>query len=99
MGVGRRVLLLVAPDLLAGRGLEDSDVDQNSVRTVFRVTMAALARIAKRTQTPADDLMAAILRANEDRIVEAVLTLVSAGGDAPTETQISEALEGVGIRV
>jgi hypothetical protein len=74
-------------------------VDRNSVRTIVRVTIAALARIAAQTRTPVDDLMASILRANEDRIVEAVVTLASAGGDVPTEAQIAEALEGVGIRV
>lgn len=73
-------------------------MDRNNVRTVVRVTVATLARVSRQTRTPADDLMVAIVKKNEDRIVDAVVKLVSAGGDGPTEAQITEALESVGIR-
>jgi hypothetical protein len=48
-------------------------MDRESVRLTVRTTLILLARLAKRTRTPADDLMASILQVNEERLVDAVL--------------------------
>lgn len=74
-------------------------MDRDSVRTVVRVTLAVLTRLARRTRTQADDLMAAILQTNEERIVDAVLKVLETPGAVPTEAQIVEALKSVGIQV
>ena len=71
----------------------------NSVRAVVRTTLLILARISRQTRTPADDLMTAILQANEERIVDAVLLLQASPNQPPTEQQVVEAIESVGIRL
>jgi hypothetical protein len=62
-------------------------------------TLMLLARLAQRTRTPADDVMASMLEANEDRIVDAVIKLMSMSSAPPTKEQIVEALRSVGINV
>jgi ribose 1,5-bisphosphokinase PhnN len=58
------------------------------------------ARIAKRTRSQADDLLTSILRANEERLVDAVVALLAdSGGQPPTEDQVVQALKSVGIEV
>ena len=74
-------------------------MDRESVRTVVRATFILLAQISKKTRTPADDLMTSILRANEDRLVEAVMNLLDSPRQPPTEEQVVEALKSVGIEV
>jgi hypothetical protein len=74
-------------------------MDRESVRVVVRTTLILLARLAQRTRTSADDLMASMLEANEDRIVDAVIKLMSISSAPPTEEQIVEALKSVGIKV
>ena len=75
-------------------------MDRDSVKTVVRATLALMARIAKRTRTQADDLLTSILQANEERLVDAALALLSdTVGRQPTEEQVAQALERVGIRV
>jgi hypothetical protein len=73
-------------------------MNQDEVRVVVRATLAVVERIAKRTRTQADDLLAAMLVANEKRIADAVLKL-SALPDGPSEERTAEALRSVGIQV
>ena len=74
-------------------------MDRDEVRVVVRVTLAVLGRIARRTRTQADDLMASILQANEERLVDAVMVLLAHPDDRPTEEQVAAALKSVGIQV
>ncbi len=74
-------------------------MEREQVRVVVRATLILLARLAKRTRTQADDLLTAMLQANEDRLVEAVLKLPSSSDQPPTEQQIVEALASVGIKL
>jgi hypothetical protein len=70
-----------------------------TARAAVRTTLAVLARLARRTRTPADDLLAQMLRANEDRIVAAVTDLLAQPGQPPSDDDISAALKRVGIDV
>jgi len=74
-------------------------MERESVKVVVRTTLALLGPIAKRTRTQADDLMVSLLQANEERLVDAVMKLLSSPDRPPTEEQVVEALAGVGIRV
>lgn len=74
-------------------------MERDNVKLVVRTTLILLTRIAKRTRTQADDLMASILQANEERLVDAVLKLLSRPDQPPTEQQVVEALVNVGIKV
>jgi hypothetical protein len=74
-------------------------MDQTAVRTAVRATFAVMARIARRTRTPADDLLTQMLRANEDRLVEAVADLVAQQGQPPSDDDVAAALDRVGITV
>lgn len=75
-------------------------MDRDSLKTVVRATLMLMTRIAKRTRTQADDLLVSILQANEERLVDALAVLLSdSGGGVPTEQQVVQALERVGIRV
>ena len=72
-------------------------MDPNAARAAVRTTLAVLARLARRTRTPADDLLAQMLRANEDRLVEAVADLLAQAGQPPGDDDIAAALKRVGI--
>ncbi len=74
-------------------------MDRESVRTVVRVTLMALDPIVKRTRTQADDLMASILQANQERIVDAVVLILQQSDQPPTQEQVLAALQSVGIKV
>lgn len=75
-------------------------MDRDSVKTVVRATLLLMTRIAKRTRTQADDVLTSILQANEERLVDAVVALLSDSGERPpTEQQLAQALERVGIQV
>ena len=75
-------------------------MDRDNVKTVVRATLTLTARIAKRTRTQADDLLTSILQANEERLVDALVVLLSdSGGGEPTDEQVVKALEHVGIQV
>jgi hypothetical protein len=74
-------------------------MDRESVRTVVRTTLAVLSRVCRRTRTQTDDVMAAILQANEERIVDVVVQLLEGSNQPPTDEQIVQALERAGIRV
>ena len=75
-------------------------MDRDNVKTVVRATLTLTARIAKRTRTQADDLLTSILQANEERLVDAVVALLSeTGGQPPTEDQVVQALQRVRIEV
>jgi hypothetical protein len=74
-------------------------MDRESVRLVVRTTLILMARLAKRTRTQADDLMTSILQVNEDRLVDAVMQLVHSADQPPTDEQVVQALERVGIKV
>ena len=72
-------------------------MDPNAARTAVRTTLAVLGRLARRTRTPADDLLAQMLRANEDRLVEAVADLLAQVDQPPGDDDIAAALKRVGI--
>ena len=75
-------------------------MDRDSLKTVVRATLLLMTRIAKRTRTQADDLLTSILQANEERLVDALVVLLSdSGGHSPTDEQVVQALERVGIQV
>ncbi len=74
-------------------------MDREIVKLAVRTTLALLARLALRTRTPSDDLMSAMLKSNEERIVDAVLELANDPAQPPTEAQITQALQHVGIKV
>jgi hypothetical protein len=74
-------------------------MNRDQVRLVVRVILIALTRITKQTRTQADDMMASILQANEDRVVDAVMDLMGSPNQPPTEEQVVEALKRVGIHV
>ena len=74
-------------------------MEREEVRKVVRTTLAVLARIAKRTQTQADDLLVGMLKAKEDRLVDAIMTLLADPNSTLTDDIIAKALEQVGIRV
>jgi hypothetical protein len=73
-------------------------VDRQEIGTVVSIMLRALGQIAKTTRTPADDLLLAIVRANETRLAEAV-SLLKEAGEPVTDQQIVEALKKVGIRI
>ena len=74
-------------------------MSQEEVKTVVGVTLAVMGRIAQRTRTKADDLMVAILSANQDRLTQAVHSLLAQPQQPPTDEQVALALAAVGIRV
>ncbi len=74
-------------------------MNRDEVKKVVHTSLALFARIAKRTRTQADDLLAAMLQANEDRLVDAVVTLLADTNAPLTDELITKALEQVGIRV
>ena len=73
-------------------------MEREQVRQVVRTTLLLVERLSRRTRTQADDLMAGLLRANEDRLVDAVLALLAAGDDPPTDAQVVAALAQVGLQ-
>ena len=74
-------------------------MDRDSVKTVVRTALVVITRLARRTRTQADDLMVAVLRANEDRLTEAVWQLLKNPTQPPSDEQVAAALADVGIRV
>ena len=64
-------------------------MDRDSVKTVVRATLMLMTRIAKRTRTQADDLLTSILQANEERLVDALVVLLSDSGGAHRRTNRS----------
>jgi hypothetical protein len=73
-------------------------VNRQEIGVVAGIMLRVLTQLAKTTRTPVDDALAAILRANEARLAEAVAELVEAG-EPVTDEQIARALKKVGIRV
>lgn len=73
-------------------------MEPEDVKAVVRATLLVMARIAKRTRSQADDLLAELLKANEARITEAVASLCRESCETPTEEQVRQALERVGIK-
>lgn len=74
-------------------------MDQSEVTRVVQTTLAVMQRIAKCTRTPADDLMVAILKANQDRLAKAVLELLGDERQPPSSERVAEVLAKVGIKV
>jgi hypothetical protein len=74
-------------------------MNQDVAHTAVRATLAVLERLAKRTRTPADDLLFQMLRANEGRLVDAVASLIAEPDQPPTDDRVAAALQHVGIRV
>ena len=72
-------------------------MDQDAVRTAVRTTLLVLERLTRRTRTPADDLMAQMLRANESRIIAVVAELLESPRQPPSSDEITAALQRVGI--
>lgn len=73
-------------------------MERETVKNVVRLMLRVVARIARRTRTPADDLMTSILQNNEPRLVDAVLAL-AAKQPPLSDEDVSKALEQVGIKV
>lgn len=71
---------------------------RDEVRTVVLATLAVMARLAERTRTPADDLLVAILRSNQDRLTDAVQALLADPVQPPSAERVTAALDAVGIR-
>ena len=74
-------------------------MDPNAARAAVRTTLAVMARLSRRTRTPADDLLAQMLRANEDRLVTAVADLLAQSQQPPSDDDVAAALKRVGIDV
>lgn len=74
-------------------------MEPERLREAVRTTLAVVARISKRTRSPADDLLVAILRSSEERIADAVLKLLDGLDQPPTDEQITEVLKQTGIRL
>ena len=68
------------------------------VRRVVNIVLIALGKVAQTTRTPADDLMVGILKANEAKLVEAVVRVLEGEGPA-TDVKVAEALRSAGIKV
>lgn len=73
-------------------------MEREQVRQIVRTTLLLVGQLSRRTRTQADDLMAGLLRANEDRLTDAVLALLAAGDGPPTDDQVSDALRRVGLQ-
>jgi hypothetical protein len=67
-------------------------------RTAVRATLAVMTRLAEKTRTAADDLLIQILRANEAKLMTAVLALAT-DPNPPTPERVTVALAAAGIRV
>lgn len=74
-------------------------MDRQELKKVVHTTLAIQTGIAKKTRTPADDMLLLILQANEERLVDAVASLLAETDGAPTAEQVARALEQVGIHV
>jgi hypothetical protein len=74
-------------------------MDPASAATAVRVTLQVLARIAAKTRTPTDDFMVAVLKKNEQRLADVVAELSGLPTQPPTDAQVAQALERVGIHV
>jgi hypothetical protein len=73
-------------------------MDREVVTKVVRLMLRVVARIARRTRTPADDLMTSILQTNEQRLVDVVAALALCQ-EPLSDEDITRALEQVGIKV
>jgi hypothetical protein len=73
------------------------DTEREDVQRIVNIVLLALGRIADTTRTPADDLMVGILKANEAKLVDAVVAVLQQEGPA-TEASVAEALRRVGIK-
>jgi hypothetical protein len=75
-------------------------VSRDDIRSVVQIMLRVLARIAKSTRTPADDMLVAMLRGNEARLIDAVTQVAEECKDgAATDEQVAAALKRVGIQV
>jgi hypothetical protein len=74
-------------------------MSKDEVMLVLRATLAVMDSLANRTRTQADNLIVAILKSNEERLVNAVLSLVQEKEQPPSSERAAAALAAVGIRV
>lgn len=74
-------------------------MNRDETRVAVRSILMVLGRIARKTSTPSDDYMVAVLNSNEDRLVEVVFDLLKDQPQLPTEERVGEALAKVGIKV
>jgi hypothetical protein len=70
----------------------------DEVRTAVRTTLAVLTQLARRTRTPADDLLIQLLTSNEARLTTAVAELLRDPVQPPPAERVTAALAAVGIR-
>lgn len=69
------------------------------VTRVLRATLAVMARLADQTRTQADNLIVSILKANEKKLADVILTLVQDPEQPPSAEKVRTALAAAGIRV
>jgi hypothetical protein len=74
-------------------------VEREDARAAVEATLAVVEAVAARTRSQADDLLVAMLRANRDRLAEAVLALLEDSARPPTAERVAAALATVGITV
>jgi hypothetical protein len=74
-------------------------VTRDEIKTVLAAMLAVMGKIAEKTRTPADDMMVAILKANEEKLTTALVSLLSDPAQPPSGERVTEALNTVGIRV
>jgi hypothetical protein len=75
-------------------------MNHDQVKCVVQIVLAIMAKVARKTSTPADDLMVSVLESNQDRIADVALRLVPKEGcQLPTDAQIATALHAAGIKV
>ena len=68
----------------------------DEVRSVVRTTLAVVGRLAACTRSPADDVLAAILRANEAKLADAVAELLK-DPDQPRAAAIVHRYSGTNL--
>ena len=73
-------------------------MSQDEVKQVLQTMLTIMAALAAKTRTPADDLMVAILRANQDKLTQAVHALVQEE-QPPSAERVAAVLAKVGIHV
>lgn len=74
-------------------------MSQDEVKQVLKTTLAIMAALAAKTRTQADDLIVAILRANQEKLARAVHELLQDEHQPPSAERIAAVLGAVGIHV
>jgi hypothetical protein len=74
-------------------------MNRDEVRVVLRTVLTVMGRIARKTSTPTDDFMVAVLNTNEEKLLDAVLELLGQAKQPPSEEMVAAALLNAGIKV